>query len=126
MYDEINQNKFVLDCERYIEENVAAPYIAFYLARGYSLDVLGTSSLKQHFNSAADVFNIYFENTDKVITDIKQALLWILICILYHSPLYHLFLDPNDTHPIKTLVQGNFVIVLELKPQLQHLACYIF
>ena len=48
MYDEINQNKFVLDCERYIEENVAAPYIAFYLARGYSLDVLGTSSLKQH------------------------------------------------------------------------------
>ena len=23
MYDEINQNKFVLDCERYIEENVA-------------------------------------------------------------------------------------------------------
>lgn len=47
MYDEINQNKFVLDCERYIEENVAAPYIAFYLARGYSLDVLGTSSLKQ-------------------------------------------------------------------------------
>ena len=69
MYDEINQNKFVLDCERYIEENVA-----FYLARGYSLDVLGTSSLKQHFNSAADVFNIYFENTDKVITDIKQIL----------------------------------------------------
>ena len=74
MYDEINQNKFVLDCERYIEENVAAPYIAFYLARGYSLDVLGTSSFKQHFNSAADVFNIYIENTDKVITDIKQIL----------------------------------------------------
>ena len=44
MYDEINQNKFVRECEHYIEENVAAPYIAFYLARGYSLDVLGTSS----------------------------------------------------------------------------------
>ena len=44
MYDEINQDKFVRECEHYIEENVAAPYIAFYLARGYSLDVLGTSS----------------------------------------------------------------------------------
>lgn len=54
MYDEINQDKFVRECEHYIEENVAAPYIAFYLARGYSLDVLGTSSLKQHFNSAAE------------------------------------------------------------------------
>ena len=74
MYDEINQDKFVRECEHYIEENVAAPYIAFYLARGYSLDVLGTSSLKQHFNSAADVFNIYSENTHKVITDIKQIL----------------------------------------------------
>ncbi len=54
MHDEINQDKFVRECEHYIEENVAAPYIAFYLAKGYSLDVLGTSSLKQHFNSAAE------------------------------------------------------------------------
>lgn len=74
MYDEINQNKFVLDCERFIEENIAAPYIAFYLARGYELDILGMSSLKQHFNSAADVFNSDFENTDKVIADMKQIL----------------------------------------------------
>lgn len=74
MYDEINQNKFVLDCERYIEENITAPYIAFYLARGYELDILGISSLKQHFNSAADVFNSDFENTDKVIADMKQIL----------------------------------------------------
>ena len=43
MYDEINQNRFVLDCEHYIEENVAAPYIAFYIARSYELDVLGKS-----------------------------------------------------------------------------------
>ncbi len=74
MYDEINQNKFVLDCERFIEENIAAPYIAFYLARGYELDILGISSLKQHFNSAADVFNSDFENIDKVIADMKQIL----------------------------------------------------
>lgn len=74
MYDEINQNKFVRECEHYIEENVAAPYIAFYLAKSYELDVLGTSTLKQHFNSAADVFNSYFENTDKVIAEIKQIL----------------------------------------------------
>ena len=74
MYDEINQNKFVLDCERYIEENIAAPYIAFYLARGYELDILGISSFKQHFISAADVFNSDFENTDKVIADMKQIL----------------------------------------------------
>lgn len=74
MYDEINQNKFVLDCERYIEENVAALYIAFYLARGYSLNTLGIATLMQHFNSAADVFNNDFENVDKVIADIKQIL----------------------------------------------------
>ena len=74
MYDEINQNKFVLDCEHYIEKNVAAPYIAFYLARGYELDTLGISSLRQHFNSAADVFNSNFEDTDKIIVDIKQIL----------------------------------------------------
>lgn len=74
MYDEINQNKFVLDCEHYIEENVAAPYIAFYLARGHSLNTLGIASLKQHFNSAADVFNSDFEDTDKIIVDIKQIL----------------------------------------------------
>ena len=74
MYDEIYQNKFVLDCERYIEKNVAAPYIAFYLAIGYELDTLGISSLRQHFNSAADVFNSDFENVDKVIADIKQIL----------------------------------------------------
>ena len=74
MYDEINQNKFVLDCEHYIEENVAAPYIAFYLARGYELDTLGISSLRQHFNSAADVFNSDFEDTDKIIAEIKQIL----------------------------------------------------
>lgn len=74
MYDEINQNKFVLDCKHYIEENVVAPYIAFYLARGYSLDTLGIASLKQHFNSAADVFNSDFEDTDKIITEIKQIL----------------------------------------------------
>ena len=74
MYDEINQNRFVLDCEHYILENVVAPYIAFYIVRSYKLDVLGKSSLKQHFNSAADVFNSDFENTDKVITDMKQIL----------------------------------------------------
>lgn len=74
MYDEINQNKFVLDCERYIEENVAAPYIAFYLAKGYSLDTLGQGTFMQHFNSAADVFNIDFNDIGKIITDIKQIL----------------------------------------------------
>ena len=60
MGDEINQNKFVLDCERYIEENVAAPYIAFYLARGYELDTLGISSLRQHFNSAAPFLSLLY------------------------------------------------------------------
>ena len=88
MYDEINQNKFVLDCEHYIEENVVAPYIAFYLARGYSLDTLGVASLRQHFNSAADVFNSNFENTDKIIADIKQILKEkYLLEIVEESPL---------------------------------------
>ncbi len=74
MFNIKNENKFISDCEQYIENNVAAPYIAFYLVRGYELNTLGVSSLMQHFNSAADVFNLEFNDIDKVIFDIKQIL----------------------------------------------------
>ena len=74
MYDEINQDKFVRECEHYIEENVAAPYIAFYLAKGHSLDALGKGTFMQHFNSAADIFNVDFYYIENIITDIKQIL----------------------------------------------------
>lgn len=60
MYNEINQYDFILECNRFIEDNIAAPYIAFYLSKGYSLDALGQGTFMQHFNSAADVFNIDF------------------------------------------------------------------
>jgi hypothetical protein len=33
MYDEINQDKFVRECEHYIEENVAAPYATLLFGR---------------------------------------------------------------------------------------------
>lgn len=88
MYNEINQYDFILECNRFIKDNIAAPYIAFYLARGYSLDTLGVASLRQHFNSAADVFNSNFENTDKIIADIKQILKEkYLLEIVEESPL---------------------------------------
>ena len=74
MYNDINQYNFILECNRFIEDNITAPYIAFYLAKGYSLDTLGQGTFMQHFNSAADVFNIDFNDIGKIITDIKQIL----------------------------------------------------
>lgn len=74
MYNEINQDTFTLECNRFIENNIAAPYIAFYLSKGHSLNALGRGTFMQHFNSAADVFNIDFENTDKIIDEVKEIL----------------------------------------------------
>lgn len=74
MYKDINQYNFILECNRFIEDNIAAPYIAFYISKGYSLDALGQGTFMQHFNSAADVFNIHFNDMGKIITDIKQIL----------------------------------------------------
>lgn len=88
MYNEINQYDFILECNRFIEDNIAAPYIAFYLSKGYSLDALGQGTFMQHFNSAADVFNIDFNDIGKIITDIKQILIKkYLLEVIEENPL---------------------------------------
>lgn len=61
-------------CHKYLEKYVVADYIAFYLATGYYHDALWESSFKQHFNSAADIFNISLEDKNTVITKVKEIL----------------------------------------------------
>ena len=74
MYNELNEEKFVAECEHFIEDNVIAPYIAFYLYQSYILEVLGNATFMQHFNSAADFFNMDFKNIDKIKSEINEIL----------------------------------------------------
>ncbi len=61
-------------CHQYLEKYVVADYIAFYIATGYYHSALWESSFKQHFNSAADIFNISLEDKDMVIAKVKEIL----------------------------------------------------
>ena len=74
MYNELNEEIFVSECERFIENNVVAPYVAFYLSKSYILDVLGTATFIQHFNSAVDFFNMDLKNSDKFKNEISKIL----------------------------------------------------
>ncbi len=72
-YDKYGSSHSIM-CSKYLEHYVIADYIAFYLANGYYHSSLWESSFMQHFNSAADMFNLSFMNKDKVIEDTKRAL----------------------------------------------------
>lgn len=61
-------------CCKYLEQYVIADYIAFYIATGYYHSSLWESSFIQHFNSAADMFNLSLEDKSQVIKDTKKAL----------------------------------------------------
>lgn len=65
---------FTIVCNRYIEDNVVAQYVAFYIFSAYNLNALWRCSFMQHFNSAIDTFNVDFENIDKIVADVKQIL----------------------------------------------------
>lgn len=61
-------------CNKYLEEYIISDYIAFYIATGYYLDALYESSYLQHFNSAADMFNLSLENRVNVMNNTKKIL----------------------------------------------------
>ncbi len=56
-----------------IQEFIVPEAIAFYLANGYIRNCLSSCHLRNHINSAIDVFNINC-NTDKILSEIKKIL----------------------------------------------------
>lgn len=70
----IDKDSFTNTCYKYLEDYVIAKYVAFYIYSEYHNNSIGTNSFMQHFNSSADIFNIEFENKDKVISDVKKIL----------------------------------------------------
>lgn len=61
-------------CNKYLEEYIVSDYVAFYIATGYYQNVLFESSFSQHFNSAADMFNLTLRNKKSVMQNTKKAL----------------------------------------------------
>lgn len=62
-----NYNDFVIS---YIMPEV----IAFYIASSYYRKAMCEATLKQHYNSAKDIFNVSFENYNKVKKEIIKLL----------------------------------------------------
>lgn len=62
-----NYNDFVIT---YIMPEV----IAFYIASSYYRKAMCDATLKQHYNSAKDIFNVSFENYNKVKKEIVELL----------------------------------------------------
>lgn len=48
--------------------------IAFYIASSYYRKAMCEATLKQHYNSAKDIFNVSFENYNKVKKEIIKLL----------------------------------------------------
>ena len=62
-----NYNDFVIS---YIMPEV----IAFYIASSYYRKAMCEATLRQHYNSAKDIFNVSFENYTKVKKEIVKLL----------------------------------------------------
>lgn len=61
-------------CDEYVEKYLLPDYIAFYLATGYLHDALWESSFRQHFYSAADMFNTSIEDEKTAMAKVKDIL----------------------------------------------------
>ena len=64
---------FFNNYNEYIQEFIVPEAVAFYLANGYIRNCLSSCPLRNHINSAIDVFNIKC-NTDKILSEIKMIL----------------------------------------------------
>ena len=61
-------------CSTYAEEYLIPDYVAFYIATGYYQNALWENSIMQHFNSAADMFNVTLQNKNNAIENVKKIL----------------------------------------------------
>lgn len=58
----------------YIITYVMPEVIAFYIASSYSRNAMWEATFLQHFNSAADVFNLPDENYEKIKNEVIKLL----------------------------------------------------
>ena len=68
-----NLLSFFNNYSEYIQEFIVPEAVAFYLANGYIRNCLSSCSLKNHINSAIDVFNIECD-INKILFEIKRIL----------------------------------------------------
>lgn len=66
--DELNKiiNPFYDNYNNFVITYVMPEVIAFYIASSYYRKAMCEVTLRQHYNSAKDIFNISFENYTKV------------------------------------------------------------
>ena len=58
----------------FLENYIMPEVIAFYIASSYYRKAMCEATLKQHYNSAKDIFNVSFENYNKVKKEIVKLL----------------------------------------------------
>lgn len=64
---------FFNNYSEYIQEFIVPEAVAFYLANGYIRNCLSSCPLRNHINSAIDVFNIECD-INKILFEIKKIL----------------------------------------------------
>lgn len=74
--EELNKiiNPFYDNYNDYVITYVMPEVIAFYIASSYYRKAMCEATLKQHYNSAKYIFNVSFENYNKIKKEIAKLL----------------------------------------------------
>ena len=67
-------NPFYDNYHTFIEEYIMPEVIAYYLANSFYRNAMWEATFLQHFNSAADVFNLPDENYEKIKNEVIKLL----------------------------------------------------
>ena len=67
-------NPFYDNFNEYVVTYIMPEVIAFYLASSFYRNAMWEATFFQHFNSAADVFNLSDENYEKIKTEVIKLL----------------------------------------------------
>ena len=65
-------NPFYDNYHEFVVTYIMPETIAFYIASSYSRNAMWEATLKQHYNSAIDIYNISFENYNIVKKEIVK------------------------------------------------------
>lgn len=67
-------NPFYDNYHTFIEEYIMPEVIAYYLANSFYRNAMWEATFLQHFNSAADMFNLISSNYEKTKTEVIKLL----------------------------------------------------
>lgn len=65
---------FYNNFDEYVVTYIMPEVIAFYIASSFYRNAMWETTLLQHFNSAADIFNLPDENYEKIKTEVIKLL----------------------------------------------------